>query len=1422
MEDGFVRSIGLGANHELPASLVLDKSGTLYFDSRSSSDLENILNTYDFSGDKELMANARESLNLLLNNGVSKYNHIERKSAEEIYAKYCSAVEGVKRILVIGQVESDASIKYGADRKLNNGALVSQARKDHPDAQIFFKPHPDTLAGKREVVTSLDVISQFAYVVTEPLSLVDSFDSIDELYTITSLAGFEALLRGIKVTTMGCPFYSGWGLTQDLQYNPRRTRTLTVEEVFAGAYILYPDYFDPFLPERIKLKDVLVNMHYLIEKNNSNHSLIEVKRKPVAHGILINDWKRKYIENKYPEYDWVFYKFSMSAKKVFAKIDGDSINHRIIIWGYNEDPEFTTLAKERGVSLYRMEDGFFHSIGLGFDHELPASLVLDKSGTLYFDSRSSSDLEDIFNNYDFSLDEKLLQRADNLIKNLVDNKLSKYNHSNSVNIEDIYGAKTKHRVLVIGQIENNTSIKYGCEDNLTNNDLINIAVLENPDSQILYKPHPDVINNKRKAISVHNKLKHICEVIECDIPLSESLTTIDHVYTITSLAGFEALLRGTKVTTLGCPFYSGWGLTDDRQSNIRRKRELSIQELVAGAYILYPKYFDPYKKEYITVEECIELLIRMKKVSNNSCKNNSKDFVRTDRYDNIVQCLRNLLIYEGIEDDINTLNLIKGSNEYFEVNELLLSSKGEYKELISLLDEKMIIQGATSQAYYLRAQYRLKLGELTMSTANDFKRSLSLDPTFNHRYYAYFYFMWEAFNLSEDILKQIKNVLASCSSEQKKSKAYGNLSLLYASMLSEIGKISESNLFYKKALTTNVNGKNFLPLRYKLSKASNVAKNLITDSEDKGFSKVLSEQNKFEELVLKANGSVCIVGNAPNEIGKKKGSLIDSTSLVIRFNSYSTDYPHCQDYGSKVDVWVRMPFHPYVKNNIDPNLKLIIFSGSNRINRPYPDWESMFGYVDESISLSFFNKNHFYELQSKLGCPPTSGLMMCYSLYKLIGPLHPHHYYGVSFSEQSDIDEVYHCSDSSAYAGIRHNWSNEKKIFDEICFKPGSDIITPQSFLMKKESLEKRIGNNINTISTHSCTEANNEFSIEKINGSNPLICTSKVLQQYDFNSNNAEFISPALLDNHLKNLKSEMDFKPCILGFGRSPTGIAAKNHALNYNGDYILVEYGFISSMNLPSDKKFNFSLILDDIGIFYDTTSPSRIESILNSSQEILSIDKIVHAKRMIDKIVDNNITKYNNSPDIILERKKTSHRILVIDQTENDNSIIYGQCESYSFTDMVEFALSQTDSEVILKLHPETVAGAKGGNLNAISHLLSNDKLTIIDQQCNVISLIKQVDEVYVMTSGVGFEALLAKKSVRCFGVPFYSGWGLTHDMVKMDNPRRDISIESLFAGFYFNYTMFFHPETHQRCEIDDCIEWIIENKPEYPVINLATR
>jgi capsular polysaccharide export protein len=206
MEDGFVRSVGLGSDLIRPLSLVLDQRG-IYFDPTQPSDLEHMLGTAQFS-DKEL-ARARHVRAFIVEHGITKYNLEPCESASW-------PSKGRQVVLVPGQVEDDASIRYGCTDVKTNLSLLQAARRAHPDAFVVYKPHPDVMSGNRVGKLNLAQARQFADHVETRLSVVSCISACDVVHTMTSLAGFDALLRGKRVVVYGQPFYAGWGLTDDV------------------------------------------------------------------------------------------------------------------------------------------------------------------------------------------------------------------------------------------------------------------------------------------------------------------------------------------------------------------------------------------------------------------------------------------------------------------------------------------------------------------------------------------------------------------------------------------------------------------------------------------------------------------------------------------------------------------------------------------------------------------------------------------------------------------------------------------------------------------------------------------------------------------------------------------------------------------------------------------------------------------------------------------------------------------------------------------------------------------------------------------------------------------------------------------------------------------------------------------------------
>ena len=289
-EDGFVRSVGLGADHYPPFSLVSDPSGSLYFDARYQSGLEKIYNEYDFQGSKELMSEAQRSLEYYLKNSLSKYN--PKSPTVDYWPALQSRRSSARRILILGQVPGDASLKFGTFESVSFRRVAESARSLFPDAYIVFRSHPDMSSERTadcldptrtklsqtvlcvKVRENLDDISHIQNLVNE----VDYKSSTramttwaDEVFVITSLAGFEAVLLGKNVYVFGCPFYCGWGVTKDIGVCKTRRRKLSELELFAGAYLLYPSYFDPSNGLKMKLTDV---MQRIVQERSSSTTLV--------------------------------------------------------------------------------------------------------------------------------------------------------------------------------------------------------------------------------------------------------------------------------------------------------------------------------------------------------------------------------------------------------------------------------------------------------------------------------------------------------------------------------------------------------------------------------------------------------------------------------------------------------------------------------------------------------------------------------------------------------------------------------------------------------------------------------------------------------------------------------------------------------------------------------------------------------------------------------------------------------------------------------------------------------------------------------------------------------------------------------------------------------------------------------------------
>lgn len=571
VEDAFLRSVLPGRNGEPPLGLHLDRSG-VHFDPATVSDLEDLLANAPLD-DTALLDRAREGIERLRAGHLSKYTGFDP----------ALPAPDPGFVLVIDQTRGDASVKASRADRNTFLEMLFLAREAHPGARILVKSHPETRLGHRPGYLGQDDLSDGMELLTDAVSPWVLLEGAIAVYTVSSQLGFEAILAGHKPVVLGQPFYMGWGLTDDRTPLDRRQRRLTRAQLFAAAMILYPTWYDPYRDRLCSFEDALATLEAETRAWRDDHAGW------VGAGMRL--WKRAPLSRVFGQHRKMRFADGSPAIELATRED-----RRLMVWAGK-----TTEALDAAGAL-KVEDGFLRSRGLGADLIPPLSLVLDDLG-IYYDPSRESRLEWLINRSD-RLRPAEIDRARALIARILRLGLSKYNLSDNALPEDL---PTGRRILVPGQVEDDASIRLGASEVRTNRALLEAARAANPAAILLYKPHPDVEAGLRQGAVPD--ADQIADVILDRTDPAAALGAVDEVWTMTSALGFEALLRGRRVTCLGQPFYAGWGLTDDRAMPIpRRVARPSLEALVHATLVAYPRYHDPVTGRPCPVEIAVDRL----------------------------------------------------------------------------------------------------------------------------------------------------------------------------------------------------------------------------------------------------------------------------------------------------------------------------------------------------------------------------------------------------------------------------------------------------------------------------------------------------------------------------------------------------------------------------------------------------------------------------------------------------------------------------------------------------------------------------------------------------------------------------------------------------------------------------------------------
>ena len=568
LEDGFLSTAGMGGRGDPNLSLSADRLG-MHYDASRPSEIEQAIEACAPLTAEE-RADVGRLVALMREANLGKYN-----AAPDIADDDPVLAEGPP-VIVIDQIYGDRSVKAGGCGPETFARMLDAAIAENPGAKVVARVHPVEGRGSRRGHLRPLARERGVEIYDRNVSWMSLAKRAKRVYVATSLSGLEGLIAGVPVTCFGLPIYAGWGLTDDRQVCARRTARPAFEDLIAAIYLRYLRYLSPLDGEPCSALEVARLLAVRRRRDAETEGL--------THVLGVHRWKDFHVEP--------FLKgrrsrltYTMDADEALKRQRDEG--GRIVAWASRAPDDLEARCAAQGAALIRMEDGFIRSVGLGANLSPPSSLVLDRRG-IYYDPGQPSDLEHILQTAEFP--PELTAQAAELRGLIISSGLSKYNVGAPEVAELFAGAGERRRILVPGQVANDASVVRGggaIRDNLA---LLKAARAARPDAFIVYKTHPDVEAGLRPGVIDSAETLRFADAIAYKASIAGLLNQVHEVHTLTSLAGFEALMRKLAVVVYGLPFYAGWGLTEDRERCQRRTRQLTLDELLAGALILYPRY----------------------------------------------------------------------------------------------------------------------------------------------------------------------------------------------------------------------------------------------------------------------------------------------------------------------------------------------------------------------------------------------------------------------------------------------------------------------------------------------------------------------------------------------------------------------------------------------------------------------------------------------------------------------------------------------------------------------------------------------------------------------------------------------------------------------------------------------------------------
>lgn len=579
VEEGFLGYLRHPICDHSPLSVVIDRTG-IHYDSTRPSDLQSILTQTAASWSDGKGARARRIMATIRRLRLSKYNHQEGSLGEETGRRY--------RVLLVDQSMESRALSYGGPTRGIFEQMMDSACKAFPETEIVVKMHPDhDLRSTKSMLHGM--IPPGVSVVPPGVNIWSILDKVDEVYTVSSQVGFEALIAGKKVVCFGQPFYSGWGLTTDIASGRGSGRQLTLEQLVYGVLVKYPLYLHPERQEFCEIEEILSYLesaHLGIRGFYDRIYTVGLRR------------QQKFVLTEYLRGHLAVNVSHISPKSARSRTFSPA--EAVLYWEPREyHGDDLSYLESRGVTVMRA--GPWPLDLIQGDQTQPNILQITRN-RLYNDGSPRNDLVLMLEHAQFDGD--LLRRAETLQQNF----LAVLDQETKIRSHILSHHSIGRRIaLVLGHGEGEGPLGVREKAIYTDRELLAKVRRDFPDAYILYAPPLGEFSSKKHLLmsvesTLYDQLVRPEHIVSC-IKLANA------VHVVSAFGGIYALIYGKLLYTYGRPFYAGWGLTQDAEVFIDRSRQLSLTELLCATFILGPTYFNWLTRTSGTPEEAVRRLL---------------------------------------------------------------------------------------------------------------------------------------------------------------------------------------------------------------------------------------------------------------------------------------------------------------------------------------------------------------------------------------------------------------------------------------------------------------------------------------------------------------------------------------------------------------------------------------------------------------------------------------------------------------------------------------------------------------------------------------------------------------------------------------------------------------------------------------------